>query len=162
MPQPLRLYTDGARNHNTKEVGWAYVLVHGETVLLADSGTTFGSATDGEYFAVIQGLLALPRGTRVRLVTDREDVGFILNDGWEGKTNKKRITKLRRLIRRLGDPHEVTCSVIPSGSHPMHRAADTLSRRACGLKSKSQMRSAQKKRAKAKKEMLETFATWHG
>lgn len=148
----LRLFTDGAKNCEKHICGWAYLLIDGDTVLLAESGTCRGSATDGEYLAVIYGLLALPMPVRVHIVTDREDIRDTIQDPTFGtlgkKKRKKRILERRQLIRQLGAPDEITVSAIKSGSHRWNRCADTLARRACGLLSKAQMRNRAKARSK--------------
>jgi len=160
MTKLLRLFADGARNEETKEVGWAYLLVHGDTVLSADCGATSGSATDGEYLAVIHGLLAIPYPVSVQVVTDREDIGEAMSDPHFGGRTKKRLLAVRRnLIWQLADYSEITCSVIKSGGHHFHRQADTLSRYACGLRSKNYLKGQSKKRAKrVKKRLQESLA----
>ncbi len=156
MVKPLRLFADGARNEETKEVGWAYLLVHGDTVLSADCGVTHGSATDGEYFAVIYGLLAIPYPTRVQVITDREDIGEAMSDPDFGDRTKKKLLAMRRnLIWQLADYPEITHCVIKSGGHHFHRQADTMSRYACGLRSKNYLKGQSRKRAKITKRRLQ-------
>lgn len=157
MAKSLRLFTDGARNEQTKEVGWAYLLVHGDTVLCADCGVTHGSATDGEYLAVIYGLLALSYPTKVQVVTDREDIGEAMSDpGFGDRTRKKLLASRRSLIWQLADYPDITCDVIKSGGHHFHRQTDTLSRYACGLRSKNYLKGQSKKRSKREAKRLQT------
>lgn len=146
MAQPLRLFTDGARNEETKVVGWGYVIVSGDIVLYAENGVCDGSATDGEYLAIIYGLLALPTPTRIRIVTDRDDVSDLLIDGHPGKKAKKRLRQRCKVMRQLFAADGISLSVIKSGKHLYNRYADTLARRACGLPSKSERRKQSKEK----------------
>ncbi len=136
----LRLYADGARNDATNVVGWAYSLMDGNTVLLAECGQTRGCATDGEYLAVIYGLLALPHSTPVVVVTDRYDIGqqIVLGEqcdkGLFTTENKKHMAQ-RKTIKRLAT-REVLVEVVKSGEDKVHGQMDTLARYACGLPSK--------------------------
>lgn len=155
MAKMLRLFTDGARNEETKEVGWAYLLVQGDTVLYANCGVTHGSATDGEYLAVIYGLLAMSHPVRVQVVTDRDNIGEAMSDPHFGdRTRKKLLASGRDLIWQLADHPEVTCDVIKSGGHHFHRQADTLSRYACGLRSKNYRKGQSKKITKREAKRL--------
>ena len=116
--------------------GWAYALVHHDTVLLAESGVVQGSASHGEYMAVIQGLLAVPAGTPVRIITDRNDIGDIIENPTHGKSMRKMMKLYRDVVRQLASQPGVSHKVIKSNGHPMHKAVDAMARHACGLSPK--------------------------
>lgn len=152
MPKPLTLYCDGSQNRETNEVGWAYLLVHGGEVILAESGVIRGggSATHGEYQAVIRGLLAIPAGVNVHVVTDRDDIGDMVKHPHRQKSRKALVSSYRRAICKLIHPKCVKVKVIKSGSISWHRRADDLARNACGLVTKNQMKNESRKRRKQK------------
>lgn len=141
MAKPLRLFCDGSRNHyEGGKAGWAYLIVDGDKILLAESGVCEGSSTCSEFMAIIQGMLSIPRGVRVHIVTDRQDVGDILSDPTVGKTGITRrkllLMSYRKVLRQLAAPAEVTVGVIKSNSHAFHKLVDAMSRHACGLSPK--------------------------
>jgi ribonuclease HI len=148
MVKPLRLYTDGSLNPETLVAGWAYLLVHGGCVLLAESGTCHGDSNHSEYMAIIQGLLAVPPTTRVHVITDRNDVGDMVQHPHRQKCRSGRLASYRRAICKMIHPRHVKVKVIESGGSHWSRRADDLARHACGLVTKNQKKRISKKRNK--------------
>jgi len=153
----LRLYTDGSRNEETKVVGWGYSLMDGNTVLLAECGVTSGSSTHGENLAIIHGLLAIPPSTPVIVVTDRDDIGDMMNTRKLLKSKKSVVCSQRRAIQRLADKN-TSFKIIMSGEDKRHRQVDTLARYACGLPSKKQRKNAANRARKDKKRRVNAEA----
>lgn len=152
MTKRLRLFTDGARNSETKQVGWGYVILDGNTVLLSACGSCDGSAMEGEYQAVIRGLLAIDIATPVELVVDLDEIKWVIDMGWRGKKGTKpRIKQRRRTVQQLCRDHDVLVRVVASSSEEYNQFADTLARRGCGLVSKAEARRAREKRSKIRK-----------
>lgn len=159
MSKPLRIFTDGSYNHDTKTIGWAYVMVAGDTVLCADSGAyarikSVDGANIGEHLAVMYALFALQTTTTAVMMIDADCVADLVNGQEFKHARLKGIGKFRNIIRRLCATHDITAIEIRSGSHQYNKYADTLARRACGLKSKNYMRGQQRKRAKRKAQEL--------
>lgn len=154
MSKPLTLYCDGSVNQSANQVGWAYLIVHDDEVILAESGVIRGggSATHGEYQAVIRGLLAIPAGVRVHVITDRDDIGDMVKHPHRQKSKKALVSSYRRAICKLIHPRNIKVRVIKSGSVRWHRRADDLARHACGLQTKNQMKRASRKRQMCKEE----------
>ena len=156
MTKRLRLYTDGAHNAETKQVGWGYVIVHGDTVLFSACGSCNGSAMEGEYQAVIRGLLAIDIATPVELVVDLDEVKWVIDMGWRGtKGTKPRIKQRRRTVQRLCKDQDVIVRVVASSSEEYNQFADTLARKGCGLLSKNAVKRAREKRNKIRRKARE-------
>lgn len=74
----ISLYTDGGCHPNPGPGGWAFIAVDADgKVLLKDSGRAEGSTTNNrmEMSAAINGLEALPIGSKIKLVTDSQYLG---------------------------------------------------------------------------------------
>lgn len=137
----VQLFTDGACSGNPGPGGWAYILTHpasGKTVE-ASGGEANSTNNRMELQAVISGLEALKRRSRVEIVTDSQYVargshewlpGWKRN-GWrrrEGKQlkplkNEEQWRQLDELLTR----HEVRFTVIRGHSgHPENERCDEL------------------------------------
>ena len=141
MDAEVVLYTDGACSGNPGPGGWAFVLRHpasGKELEQAD-GERETTNNRMELIAVIRGLEALKRATRVELVSDSTYVGKGISEwmpkwkanGWrrkEGKTFKT--VKNEDLWRRLDEllaMHQVRFTHVRGHSgHPENERCDTL------------------------------------
>jgi ribonuclease HI len=144
----VQLFTDGACSGNPGPGGWAYILTHpasGKTVE-ASGGEADSTNNRMELQAVISGLEALKRRSRVEIVTDSQYVargsgewlpGWKKN-GWrrrEGKQlkplkNEEQWRKLDELLSR----HDVIFTVIRGHSgHPENERCDELAVAAAAL-----------------------------
>ncbi len=99
MDVEVVLFTDGACSGNPGPGGWAYILKHVESgsEKKAADGVPLTTNNKMELTAVIEGLKALTRPTRVRVVTDSQYVikgmtewveGWIRN-GWQRKEGRR-------------------------------------------------------------------------
>lgn len=134
----VELHTDGACSGNPGPGGWAYILKHpgsGKTV------ERFGAELDTtnnrmELIAVIEGLSALTRPSRVEVYSDSQYVLFGLREwidqwkprGW--KTASKKPVKNRDLWERLDElrsRHSLTFHWIRGhNEHPENERCDRL------------------------------------
>lgn len=137
----VQLFTDGACSGNPGPGGWAFILTHpasGKTVE-ASGGEADSTNNRMELQAVISGLEALKRRSRVEIVTDSQYVARGSRDwlpgwkrnGWrrrEGKQlkplkNEEQWRKLDELLAR----HDVIFTVIRGHSgHPENERCDEL------------------------------------
>lgn len=137
----VQLYTDGACSGNPGPGGWAYILSHpasGKTVE-ASGGEADSTNNRMELQAVISGLAALKRRSRVEIITDSQYVargslewlpGWKRN-GWrrrEGKQLKPLKNEEQwRLLDELLSRHEVKFTVVRGHSgHPENERCDEL------------------------------------
>lgn len=96
-PPEVTLYSDGACKGNPGPGGWAFILVHHKTGKTLERAGAEWKATNNrmELKAVIEGLRALKRRTRVHVVTDSSYVKNGLTSwmhswkarGWRRKTS---------------------------------------------------------------------------
>ncbi len=137
----VRLFTDGACSGNPGPGGWAYILVHPATGKTTDGVGAERHTTNNrmELLGAIEGLSALKRPTRVRLVTDSQYVAKGLSEwmpkwkqqGWkrrEGKQLKPVINEdLWRRLDELCARHEVSVEhVLGHNGHPENEACDRM------------------------------------
>jgi ribonuclease HI len=135
------LYTDGACSGNPGPGGWAFVLRHPATgkELERSGGQRETTNNQMELLAVIQGLEALKRPTRVELVSDSTYVGKGMTEwmpkwkanGWrrrEGKSFKpvKNEELWRRLDALLASHRVHFTHVRGHTGHPENERCDTL------------------------------------
>lgn len=137
----VQLFTDGACSGNPGPGGWAYILRHpasGKEVE-ASGGASETTNNRMELQALIEGLAALKRRTRVEVVTDSEYVakgcqqwmpGWKAN-GWkrrEGKSLKPvKNEELWKKLDELLPQHEVTFTVVRGhAGHPENERCDVL------------------------------------
>jgi len=134
----VELYTDGACSGNPGPGGWAYILRHrASDSEREDSGGEARTTNNRmELMAVIRGLSALSRPSRVDVYSDSQ---YVLNgleswmDGWKKKgwvTASKAPVKNRDLWERLDGlrgEHELAYHWIRGHSeHPENERADAL------------------------------------
>lgn len=134
----IELYTDGACSGNPGPGGWAYILKHGASGSEREGSGGERDTTNNrmELLAVIQGLEALTRPSRVELYSDSQ---YVLNGlkswmaswkkrGW--KTASKQPVKNQDLWMRLDElMAEHTLSfhwVRGHNDHPENERADRL------------------------------------
>jgi len=137
----VHLFTDGGCSGNPGPGGWAYLLRHPVTgKQLEDSGGEPETTNNRmELQAVIQGLAALKRPTRVELFTDSVYVGKGMTEGmpkwkangWQRKEGKRLVpikneTFWRRLDQLLAT-HQVRYTRVAGHSgHPENDRVDQL------------------------------------
>jgi ribonuclease HI len=134
----VELYTDGACSGNPGPGGWAYILRHrASDSEREDSGGEARTTNNRmELMAVIRGLTALTRPSRVDVYSDSQ---YVLNglkswmDGWKKKgwrTASKSPVKNRDLWERLDElrnTHELDYHWIRGhNEHPENERADRL------------------------------------
>lgn len=138
-PHPhVELYTDGACSGNPGPGGWAYVLKHPASGTEREKSGAEPDTTNNrmELMAVIEGLSALTRPSRVELYSDSQ---YVLNGlkewmkawksrGW--KTADKKPVKNRDLWERLDElaaSHDVRFHWIRGhNEHPENERCDRL------------------------------------
>jgi ribonuclease HI len=145
----VELYTDGACSGNPGPGGWAYILKYGEH-LRKDYG--YDPATTNnrmEILAVIRGLQALTRNTRVLITTDSQYVKNAFTSGWiDGwkkngwRTANKQPVKNQDLwmqLEALIIQHQVDWHWVKGHSgHPLNEECDALARLAVREKGRNQ------------------------
>ena len=135
------LYTDGACSGNPGPGGWAFVLRHPATGKEIEHAGGERETTNNrmELLAVIRGLEALKRSTRVELVSDSTYVGKGLSEwmpkwkanGWRRKEGKQfKPVKNEDLWRRLDEliaAHRVRFTHVRGHTgHPENERCDAL------------------------------------
>ncbi len=135
------LYTDGACSGNPGPGGWAYILKHPASGKEKDQSGGERETTNNrmEMMAVIRGLEALKRPTRVELVSDSTYVLKGLNEwmpkwkknGWrrrqKGKWLEVKNVDLWQRLDELLATHDVTVTHIRGHSgHVENERCDTL------------------------------------
>jgi ribonuclease HI len=135
----VEVYTDGACRGNPGPGGWGVVLRSGghEKELLGGEAQTTNNRM--ELTAVIQGLLALKRSSKVRVYTDSQYVQKGISEwihswkrrGW--RTADKKPVKNEDLWRRLDEAaaqHKVEWHWVKGhAGHPENERADALANR---------------------------------
>jgi ribonuclease HI len=135
----IEIYADGACKGNPGPGGWGVILRSGthEREMLGGEAQTTNNRM--ELTAVIQGLLALKRASKVRVYTDSQYVQKGISEwihswkrrGW--RTADKKPVKNDDLWRRLDEiaaGHEVTWHWVKGhAGHPENERADALANR---------------------------------
>jgi len=134
----VELYTDGACSGNPGPGGWAYILRHRASGAEREDAGGEARTTNNrmELMAVIRGLAALTRPSRVDVYSDSQ---YVLNgleswmDGWKKKgwrTASKAPVKNRDLWERLDElrqEHDLSYHWIRGhNEHPENERADRL------------------------------------
>ncbi|OHB79129.1 MAG: ribonuclease HI [Planctomycetes bacterium RBG_16_64_12] len=142
----VQLFTDGACSGNPGPGGWAFVLRHPASGKEMERSGAARETTNNrmELLAVIHGLEALKRPTRVELISDSVYVGKGLSEwlpkwkanGWrrrEGKRLKEiKNEDLWRRLDRLLAQHQVRFTHVRGhAGHPENERCDTLAVAAC-------------------------------
>ena len=135
------LYTDGACSGNPGPGGWAFILRHTPTgkELERSGGEPETTNNRMELQAVVEGLSALKRPTRIRIVSDS---AYVLNglsswmkswkkNGWrrkvKGKWEEVKNLDLWQALDELVSRHDVEFSKIKGHSgHPENERCDEL------------------------------------
>jgi ribonuclease HI len=134
--ETVDIYTDGACRGNPGPGGWGVILRSGahEKELLGGEAQTTNNRM--ELMAVIQGLLALRKPSRVRVYTDSQYVQKGISEwihGWKRRgwrTADKKAVKNEDLWRRLDEAaaaHDVEWHWVKGhAGHPENERADAL------------------------------------
>lgn len=140
MPE-VQLFADGACSGNPGPGGWAFILRHPASGKEMESSGGEPTTTNNrmELTAVIRGLEALKRATRVELVTDSTYVGKGLTEwmakwkrnGWRRKERDRWVEvkneDLWRKLDELFSRHDVRFTHVRGHSgHPENERCDTL------------------------------------
>jgi ribonuclease HI len=137
----VRLYTDGACTGNPGPGGWAFILKHpqsGRSIELS-GGERQSTNNRMELRAVIEGLSALKRPSRVEIVTDSEYVAKGCRDwlpGWKRNGWRRRRgnrfspllnVELWQRLDELLSKHQARFTVVRGHSgHPENERCDEL------------------------------------
>lgn len=137
----VQLFTDGACQGNPGPGGWGYILRHPATgrEKEASGGETQTTNNQMEMQAVIEGLQALTKRSRVEVVTDstyvakgcREWMPNWKKNGWRRRQNKswkpvKNVDLWKRLDELLSE-HEVRFTLVKGhAGHPENERCDEL------------------------------------
>ncbi|RMG34871.1 MAG: ribonuclease HI [Gammaproteobacteria bacterium] len=139
MSRMVELFTDGACKGNPGPGGWGALLRYGEVEKELYGGERQTTNNRMELMAVIKGLEALKRPSRVRITTDSQYVKngitqWIHNwkrNGW--KTAAKKPVKNADLWQRLDEAtrrHEIEWQWVRGHTgHPENERADALANR---------------------------------
>lgn len=140
-PAEVHLFTDGGCSGNPGPGGWAFILRHAATDKQLEKSGGERETTNNrmELVAVIEGLSALKRPTRVELFTDSVYVGKGMSEwmpkwktnGWKRKEGKSlKPVKNEDLWRRLDQliqSHDVQYTRVAGHSgHPENERVDQL------------------------------------
>ena len=137
----VELFTDGACSRNPGPGGWAYILRHLATGTEREQSGSDPDTTNNrmELIAAIEGLEALKRPCKVRLVTDSKYVGQGISEwmpNWKANGWRRRVGKgfkpvknddlWKRLDAQVGR-HEVHFEHVAGHSgHPENERCDEL------------------------------------
>jgi ribonuclease HI len=134
----VRLYTDGACSGNPGPGGWAFILEHVPTGKRKCASGGEASTTNNrmELIAVIRGLEALVRPSRVEVISDSQYVIKGLSDwmpnwkanGWRrGKRSSLKNLELWQQLDKLIARHAVKCThILGHSGHPENEECDRL------------------------------------
>ena len=137
----VNLYSDGACSGNPGPGGWAFILEHVPTGTERECRGAQEETTNNqmELRAVIEGLSALKRRTRVNIVTDSSYVQQGITNwihgwkrrGWKRKTGgglkPVKNVELWQQLDKLTAQHDVTFELVRGHSgHPMNERCDEL------------------------------------
>jgi ribonuclease HI len=143
LPRPeVRLFTDGACSGNPGPGGWAFILKHPSSgkVMRASGAERPTTNNRMELMAVIQGLKALKRSSRVQLVTDSEYVakgisqwmpkwklqGWQRNDRSQGRQPVRNVDLWQELDALLGAQEVCVEHVLGHAGHPENEECDRM------------------------------------
>ena len=139
MEQIVYLYTDGACKGNPGAGGWGVLLRYGRHEKELFGGEAETTNNRMELTAVIEGLKALKRTSRVEICTDSQYVKNGMQSwihGWKKngwKTSAKQPVKnedLWRELDRLAAAHDVSWKWVKGhAGHPENERADALANR---------------------------------
>ncbi len=139
MEQTVYLYTDGACTGNPGAGGWGVLLRYGRHEKELFGGEAETTNNRMELTAVIEGLKALKRTSRVEICTDSQYVKNGMQSwihGWKKngwKTSAKQPVKnedLWRELDRLAAAHNVSWKWVKGhAGHPENERADALANR---------------------------------
>ena len=139
MEQIVYLYTDGACKGNPGAGGWGVLLRYGRHEKELFGGEAETTNNRMELTAVIEGLKALKRTSRVEICTDSQYVKNGMQSwihGWKKngwKTSAKQPVKnedLWRELDRLAAAHDVSWKWVKGhAGHPENERADVLANR---------------------------------
>ena len=139
MEQIVYLYTDGACKGNPGAGGWGVLLRYGRHEKELFGGEAETTNNRMELTAVIEGLKALKRTSRVEICTDSQYVKNGMQSwihGWKRngwKTSAKQPVKnedLWRELDRLAAAHNVSWKWVKGhAGHPENERADALANR---------------------------------
>ena len=142
MPDEVEIFTDGACRGNPGPGGWGVLLRFGDRERVLSGAENDTTNNRMELMAAIQGLEALNRPCRVRLVTDSRYVQAGITEwlpAWKRrswKTVKRQPVKNADLWQRLDEsaaPHVVNWVWVRGHSgHPENERVDALARQALG------------------------------
>jgi ribonuclease HI len=144
----VQLFTDGACSGNPGPGGWAYILRHPESGKETEQSGGEPETTNNrmELMAVIRGLEALKRPTRVELFTDSEYVRQGLSawmpkwkaNGWSRKASPyskggqiKNLELWKQLDQLVARHHLKFTRVAGHSGHPENDRCDELAVAAC-------------------------------
>ncbi len=137
----VQLFTDGACSGNPGPGGWAFILRHPRTgkELTASGAEDLTTNNRMELLAVVRGLEALKRASRVELLTDSVYVGKGLSEwmpkwksnGWRRKDGTRLVAvkndDLWRLLDELSARHRIRYTRVAGHSgHPENELCDQL------------------------------------
>ncbi|MEZ6047648.1 MAG: ribonuclease HI [Planctomycetaceae bacterium] len=137
----VQLYTDGACRGNPGPGGWAYILRHPQsgTEKEASGGEELTTNNQMELQAVIQGLIALNRPTKVEVITDstyvakgsREWLPNWKKNGWRRREGKQwkpvKNEELWKLLDEQLERHQVRFTLVKGhAGHPENERCDEL------------------------------------
>lgn len=135
------IYTDGGCSGNPGPGGWAYVMRHVLTGKEKEGSGAEMMTTNNrmELQAVIEGLMALKRSVRVRVVTDSSYVKNGMEswiEGWKSRNWMRKTSGGMKPVKNVDlwqkldevlQLHYVTCEQVKGHSgHPENERCDTL------------------------------------
>lgn len=132
--ETIHLFVDGSTRFDCAFLmsGWGYVTTQDEKTITSYGCGACDDGEDSEILAAIEGIVSLPAGSRIHLVTDTGIIYAALTGALKLKRNKSWYPLIKRLIN-VARAYQITCEVIQSGSRLMHIYADTMAREGCGL-----------------------------
>lgn len=124
------LAVDGASSGNPGPSGWAALLIFNGQHRELSGGVPYSTNNQMELLAVLEGLVALRRPSRVRILTDSQNVIGWLSLGW-----KRQDPKVRALAERIDTTardggHALQFEKVPAhAGHPLNERVNYLAQR---------------------------------